>query len=68
MTLGTPTVEYIADQLELLANDLQTINNGPGRCRELSLAYTALQEAEHWLIRFGMVNNILKIIVKFDDL
>lgn len=42
------TIEAVVD---LLIERLQGFNNGPFRCRENSLAITALEDAQNWLYR-----------------
>jgi hypothetical protein len=59
--MGEPSIEDVVTQLELVMQDLATVNNGAGRCREYSLAYTALQEAWGWLVQAGLVNHTVTV-------
>lgn len=45
---------HIEDVIDLLIENLRTFNDGPLRCRENSLAITALEEANLWLLKRTM--------------
>ncbi len=45
---------HIEDVIDLLADRLRGFNEGEMRCRENSLAITALEEANNWLLRRTM--------------
>jgi hypothetical protein len=42
---------HIEDVIDVLVERLRGFNEGPLRCRENSLAITALEEASNWLVR-----------------
>lgn len=41
----------IEDVIDVLLDRLRGFNEGPFRCRENSLAITALEDAQNWLLR-----------------
>lgn len=45
---------HIEDVIDLLIERLRGFNEGPFRCRENSLAITALEEAQLWLLKRTM--------------
>jgi len=45
---------HIEDVIQVAIDRLRVHNEGPMRCRENSLAITALEEAQNWLVRRTM--------------
>jgi hypothetical protein len=45
---------HIEDVIQIAIDRLKEHNEGPGRCRENSLAITDLESAQNWLVRRTM--------------